>query len=1810
MNNQTNDSAQKNTRTLAVWLAAAAVVIAVLAALLVPKLRAEPPAQQGEAGEAETAAPIIFEPMEDTEPVLSGLFDDNPPASSDTFLSTGASAQDMPVSSMIVESSAADMRSVPLGASFTVKTDRAADVSALRNAIRVTPMTAVTLEPVSDDTFTLSPKSGTWRADTLYQVTLGDASNPVCSYAFQTQHVFAVKSVLPGDGAEYVPVDTGIEITFTDPVKNADIAQYLSISPAVACGCSLYPDGKTAVLIPKEPLAENTAYTVTVKAGLPADNGTTLPEDHSFRFRTVTQALEDRETAYNFYTDTELLVSPGEAGSVQYHVEKYSYDRNDTGISTKALRAKIWQYPDASAALNALETYQAEAEDVLCSGGKYVYPTDGLSLVFDDAVSHELINNWTNYEYGVLTLPALDGGIYLCEISYEGECGGTALDGSSQLFLQVSALRAYTESSEHSALVWLNRTNSTAAENASVTAYLFDTNDDWKAGGSVTEKTVKTDKNGLAELDTEGKSLGFLLLADRDDTQIVCTVFANPTERKGFLSYIYTDREVYFPNDTVRFWGVLKPAFPGQTLPSALYLCIGSQKNGAEITVDPDGTYSGSYTLEDWTAWGVNLNLYNAAGEYLVSKYVRVTQEEKPVYKMDVSFDKPFYTYHEPASVTVETSFYDGTPAPGLKLYLSADTCNVNNSSETVTDDAGKSVTTYRTGEPSQWQSSTDPVSLGTWAELVGYETTSLSGYDNAYYFHASANFRGERLDQNQSAVYLNKLDTSKLLTDADFRWDVFPRNTDGAPLADTVTVSLKKYEYIKVETGSTTYDPITKRTRRDFYYDTRETIEKTFTAVTENGVLKLDHVDRGSLNGWRQYVVTWTDPQNGHTYTVTLSADKGKEQNYDPYSSGDTFLLSVDNGHAKLGDTVSASLTYGNQPVEGLPVLMTRYSSGKGREYTGFGSSQSFAFTEDHVLGAQLYATVFANGDYLNGQSVMYSGTGNANGYTTLQTVVSYDYQSQNALEVSVTTDHDSYRPGETAVITLNVPGVSDGKVLVSLVDEACFTLGEQDTAPLSAFFGSFANGYSWYDNESHSCWVPYISANERFSCFSGSLYYGYGMRTKAMKNGGAMLYADGADIPTEEAAMGEMEVAAAAPMTKAAATGGMASSQTTYVRENFSDNPVFTVVEVKNGKGTAEITVPDNITTWRITAVAASGLDGTLKDAKFGSAVSDTVCTQPYFITASVCELYITGDEVSLSARSFGSVLPDIPEDATAVYHAVVRDDTGKTVGDLTVSDLVRAQAWFNFGALDAGSYTVTVEGRCGDYADAVKVSFTVADTAVLMNVRKEISVSDIASLSPKTYPVTLVFHDDSYDTYLSAVHRLMWGGVSRTDVLAASYAAQKASEAFYGADAGNGGWYRRWFRVEDAKSTLSNYYGFLPLISYGQGDPVLTAKVLYAIPEVLSEDARGNLVAQYRSYIENGQYADEEELSASMMALAALGEPVLNDLYTLAAQAGSFPVNAQLYLCAAFAAAGDYPAAQTIWNGMKETYGDLNEHGEFSFTGSDTEETIDLTAQALFAASRLDRTAAESMVKYLLTHTSTSELYVLEIASYVTHFLPTEIKESTFTYTLADGTKETVTLRGNERYTLYLTKSDFKALKITDASPALRVSASYGGTAEEALAGRTASGELQISKKIEPYSDGMYLVTLSYSGKTDRNYLSFSLADCIPSGARYVSTVYKNSGYSKSQNSHASIYNKAGQQLAGSISASIPYLQYDENGMPLPAQPYSFSGSVSYLIRGAVKGTFAAEPAVALSYDSALFAMTEKHTVTIQDGAWEIK
>ena len=253
---KTTNEKQSSARRFPLYAIVTAVAVMVLAAaaIVLPRLLPDdgttpggvlrnPTVTEGISGGTDTPSPTVFAPT-----------------AGDFCLS-------------VPDGSEGQVYAVPTASAVYLTSEQTFTAETLAENLRVTPPTPVSVT-ASGEGFLVTPMSGTWMGDTLYRLSLEGESGYLG--AFQTVRTFAVDSVYPGHETTDVPTDTGIEITFTDTVRNTDLASYITVSPAIDGKFEIYPNGRTVVIIPDEPLEQETMYTVSVKSGMPSDNGTAL----------------------------------------------------------------------------------------------------------------------------------------------------------------------------------------------------------------------------------------------------------------------------------------------------------------------------------------------------------------------------------------------------------------------------------------------------------------------------------------------------------------------------------------------------------------------------------------------------------------------------------------------------------------------------------------------------------------------------------------------------------------------------------------------------------------------------------------------------------------------------------------------------------------------------------------------------------------------------------------------------------------------------------------------------------------------------------------------------------------------------------------------------------------------------------------------------------------------------------------------------------------------------------------------------------------------------------------------------------------------------------------------------------------------------------------------------------------------------------------------------------------------------------------------------------------------------------------------
>jgi uncharacterized protein YfaS (alpha-2-macroglobulin family) len=253
--------------------------------------------------------------------------------------------------------------------------------------------------------------------------------------------------------------------------------------------------------------------------------------------------------------------------------------------------------------------------------------------------------------------------------------------------------------------------------------------------------------------------------------------------------------------------------------------------------------------------------------------------------------------------------------------------------------------------------------------------------------------------------------------------------------------------------------------------------------------------------------------------------------------------------------------------------------------------------------------------------------------------------------LHVQLTTDRQQYSPGEQAAVTLTATGPdgkpAQGEFSLGMVDEAIYALARQTPPTIKAAF---------------------------YSVRAVQLRTGASLNARAGKIGGQ----------------------------GGGGGGGGAESQ---LRSDFPDTGYWSpaVQTGADGKATVQLTMPDSLTTWRLTAIGAT------TNTDVGYVTDDVVSTKTFHVDPAFPRFLVSGDHVSLAATVTNATDRDVSGSATLSSPAL----SLATAARQQVTAPAHGSVVLRWGATvgGVGDAAITVDAQAGSLSDAVKVTLPVS-------------------------------------------------------------------------------------------------------------------------------------------------------------------------------------------------------------------------------------------------------------------------------------------------------------------------------------------------------------------------------------------------------------------------------------------------------------------------------------------------------------------
>lgn len=999
-------------------------------------------------------------------------------------------------------------------------------------------------------------------------------------FFFRTVPLPFVAYTYPGNGETNVsPGYNSVTIGFGSPMNTDTFEGKYIISPEPA-EVTPYVYSNTELSLQFE-FMENTQYTITLKAGTEDVYGNAIASDYSFSF--TTGSVEP----YAYLVDAGNFVVTG------------AYRQNT------ALSISVSGKPTVT-----FELYEVPV-DRMRDAFYYLYG-DTLNAVINDST---LLRRWdetfdpgTAYAIDKVNL-AEDGGVlptgnYLL-VGYFFQAGYSNI---MPVPMAVVNNNVTVKRMENEVMVWVT---------------------DMQTGEPVVEQQVTVYSNGQPAARGATGADGVLRL--NLETSDFITVTAEGADRYGIWRsngaphtpktsmYVYTDRPIYRPAETLYFRGVYRErddfTYTLSDLDS-LEIII-TDFNGVEllrqnVELTEFGTFSGEVLLPEDVAVGpVNIQVYT--GEiWAGSASAQVAEFRVPEFSVTVTPEQDEIIGGDPLRAVINSTYFSGGA--------------VSNAPVTWTAMAVQATFPYR--GPGRYSFSDTPY-------FFSYEYDYYYGYKGYYsrtlasgsgITDASGNLLVEIPNTAPEGPYPERVTIEATINDESgqyisgrttllihpgevyvgIRTDQYFGEAEKPFTAEVITVNPQSET---VPNQKVTLTLIEKRWEREpiegqfgQYNWTQRDIEVETVDVTtdENGVAsheftppnagifmvrastrdQRERLHQSSKQLWvtgSQYV-WWGRPSN----TIDLIADK------DSYVAGDTAQILVP---VSLEGVSYVLVTLERDGVVSHEVVRVEGST----------LVYEVPITAEHEPGIFVSVTVMHGIDEANNVPTFRTGT-----KKLMVEPVS------KRLNVTITPSTTNAQPGDTVTLDIEVTdpdgNPAQAEFGLALVDAAILSLASPNSSlPEAHFYGSVSN----YTNTD----VMLIALVD------GRIDDTFGEERDREEA------ADGAaanDFSTPTAAP-----TATAELAQTGGGGGGGGFEAVEVREDFQQTPLWAahVVTDENGNAQVSVTMPDNLTIWNLDARAFT------IDTLVGDAELDIASTLPLLVRPSTPRFFVVGDEVSLA-------------------------------------------------------------------------------------------------------------------------------------------------------------------------------------------------------------------------------------------------------------------------------------------------------------------------------------------------------------------------------------------------------------------------------------------------------------------------------------------------------------------------------------------------------------------------------------------------
>ncbi|MCL2528684.1 MAG: Ig-like domain-containing protein, partial [Defluviitaleaceae bacterium] len=875
------------------------------------------------------------------------------------------------------------------------------------------------IERTGSNTFLITP-TAPLNPNSLYIFRLERQGAEALTWAFQTTVRFQVTSNLPGNLAVNVPVNTGIEITFTSS-GHTDITEYFNIYPPAEG--RFISRGATTIFMPLSPLAHQQLYTVTLRAGvgLPGTNEI-LESDHVFYFETAAADGSERnwERMESIRFPSRYIEFP------TFEPPQVRFNRNASvwGEALPLVSVSVYRLNSREAGLQASRQLVNAPRWTQFAWQNSLIDTRGLTQVMNFEIAERQGTEW----FETMELPeALPHGFYLIN--------ATVGEVSDQVLLQITDLAVQIVADNARALLWVNNM---AAGQPAAGAQVHD---------HIASNMYTADEEGIVfierQLDREenitivadGKEISLFLMSG---SHHVGHWWGGTAVDEDYWTVLQLDRTLFQRRDTLYFWGFVQNR-DGQSSDNIQSVTVTLTQGGwwgmrsrdilhRQTIPVAGGIYFGQIQLPHLDPGSYNL-IVNHGDTILGSMFFSVEDFVKPPYDMQISADRRAIFAGEEITFTTRAEFFEGTPVAELPINYDMWSWGLSQASHSsgqgVTSQDGEFSVTLRpqaSGAVSQGRVGLEFSASATLPE-VGLTTRwhNIDVFLNDIDIAASASRTGENAS---ITVDVHNITLERINDGTSQHWGDFLCAPAEGQVLD---VDIYRIYWVPIRDGEF-YCFIERRVIPRYNHERREEVLSRFQITTDSeGVAQRDFTVPGREYESYHARISTTDG-NGRTieHSTFIGRDWGEflwQANdntlflYNPRERGATY---------DIGDEVVLTVKRGTEAVTRGTFLFVAMQGGILHYQVGAQNPFAFTFAEEHVPNATVYAF------YFNGHT--YHAGWNMNQQLRFAS-------ESKALQIHVNADSDTYRPGDISNMSITVTDM-DGNpraanINISVVDE-----------------------------------------------------------------------------------------------------------------------------------------------------------------------------------------------------------------------------------------------------------------------------------------------------------------------------------------------------------------------------------------------------------------------------------------------------------------------------------------------------------------------------------------------------------------------------------------------------------------------------------------------------------------------------------------------------------------------------------------------------------------------------------------------------